>query len=172
MDPRLGSLLARLQATRFTDLSGSEAYTVIRIGERLLNEAAATFMPASSIVREVRIHPRAANQIDVQLKLVKPAFLPAFNITLQIEQQPQLPENPELALRLSGAGGLVRLAGPALGSSGALPPGVRLDGDRLFVDVRRVLQSRGHGDLLEYMEQVQVLSEDNRLVLALQFKVR
>jgi hypothetical protein len=172
MDPRLASLLDRLQTTRFADLSGSEAYTVIRVGERLLNESAAAFVATSTVVRDLKVHPRASNQIDVQVKLAKPAFLPAFNVTLHIDRQPQLPDQPELVLRLSGAGGLLRLAGPAIESSGALPPGISLAGDRVLVDVRRVLQSRGRGDLLEYIEQLQVLSEDGRLVLAVQLRVR
>ena len=172
MDPRLASLLARVQATHFADLSGSEAYTVIRVSERLLNESAAAFLPPAGIVRDVTIRPRASNQFDVQLKLAKPAFLPAFKVTLHIERQPELPDASELVLRLSGAGGLLRLAGPAIESSGALPPGIRLDSDRVVVDVRRVLQSQGRADLLEYVEQLQVLSEDARLVLAVQFKVR
>jgi hypothetical protein len=172
MDPRLASLFARLQATRFADLSGSEAYTVIRVNERLLNEAAAVFVASSTIVRTVTIHPRASNQVDVQVKLAKPAFLPAFNVTLHVHEQPRFPDHPELVFRVTGAGGLLRLAGPALESSGTLPPGIRLDGDRLFVDVRRLLQSRGHGELLEYVEQLQVLSEEGRLVAPLQLKIR
>lgn len=172
MDPRLASLLAGLTAARFADLSGSEAYTVIRIGERLLNESAATFLPASSAVREIKVHPRAANQIDLQVKLAKPAFLPAFSVTLHVEQQPQLPDHPELVLRLSGAGGLLRLAGPAIQSSASFPPGISLAGDRVTVDVRQLLQSRGHIELLEYVEQLHVLSEDGRLALAVQLRVR
>jgi hypothetical protein len=172
MDPRLASLFAGLKAARFADLSGSEAYTVIRIGERLLNESAATFLAASSVVREIKLHPRAANQIDVQVKLARPAFLPAFSVTLHVEQQPQLPDHPELVLRLSGAGGLLRLAGPAIQSSGSLPPGISLAGDRVIVDVRDVLESRGHAELLEYVEQLHLLSEDARLVLAVQLRVR
>ena len=171
MDPRLDSLLARLQTTRFADLSGSEAYTVIRIGETLLDVAAATFMAASTVIRSVTLRPRAGNEIDVQLKLAKPAFLPAFNLTLHIEQQPRLPDAPELVLRLSGAGGLLRLAGPAIGSSGALPPGIRLDGDRIFADIRALLAQQHRSDLLDYIEQLHVLSEDARLVLAVQLRV-
>jgi hypothetical protein len=171
MDPRLSALLFRLQETRFADLAGSEAYTVIRIGEALLNHAAATFAASSSAIRDITIHPRAANLIDVHLKLAK-AFLPAINLTLEIERQPQLPDHPELVLRLSGAGGLVRLAAPMIGSSGALPPGIRLDGDRLLVDVRHLLQGQGRADLLDFAEQLQVMSEDGRLVLAVQLRVR
>lgn len=172
MDPRLASLFAGLKAARFADLSGSEAYTVVKISERLLNESTATFLAGSSVVREIKLHPRAANQIDVQVKLAKPAFLPAFNVTLHVEQQPRLPDHPEVVLRLSGAGGLLRLAGPAIQSSGSLPPGISLTGDRVNVDVRHVLESHGHAEVLEHVEQMQVLSEDGRLVLAVQLRVR
>ena len=172
MDPRLAPFLARLQATHFADLEGSESYTVIRINERLVNEVVSVFLASSTIVRTITLHPKAANQIDVQLKLAKPAILPPFNLTLHIEEQPQLPDRPELVLRLSGAGGLLRLAGPAIGSSGALPPGIRLDGDRVAIDVRRLLHTYGRADLLRYTEQLQVLSEDGRLVVAVQLRVR
>lgn len=172
MDTRLATLLDRLQSTQFIDLAGSEAYTVIRIGEALLNEAAAAFIPPSSVVRTIALHPRADNRIEVQLKLAKPAFLPAFNVTLHIEQQPRLPDDPEVVLRLSGAGGLLRLAGPAIASSGSLPRGIRLDGDRVRVDVRQLLEQRQQGDLLQYVEQFQMLSEEGRLVLAVQLRVR
>ena len=172
MDPRLAALLARLQATRFADLSGSEAYTVIRIGDALLNEAVAAFAASSSAVRTVTVHARGGNRIDVQLKLAKPAFLPAISLTLEIERQPQLPELPELVLRVMGFGGLMRLAGPSIGSSGALPPGIQLDGDRLRVDVRRLLQAQGRADLLDFAEQLQVMSEEGRLVVAVQLRVK
>jgi len=172
MDPRLAPLLTRLQSNRFADLSGSEAYTVIRIGEALLNEAASTFIASSSVVRSVVLHPRAGNQIDVQLRLTRPALLPAFNVTLQIEEQPQLPDRPELVLRLTGAGGLMRLAAPAIASSGSLPRGIRLDGDRVRVNVRELAEEQRQAHLLEYADQLQLLSEDGRLVVAVQLRVR
>jgi len=40
------------------------------------------------------------------------------------------------------------------------------------VDVRHVLESHGRAEVLEYVEQMQVLSEDGRLVLAVQLRVR
>ncbi|HET7694180.1 MAG TPA: hypothetical protein VFK57_00580 [Vicinamibacterales bacterium] len=172
MDSRLASLLTRLQTTGFTDLAGSESYTVVRLSERLLNEAVAAFVASSTVVRTVTLQPRASNQIDVQLKLAKPSFLPAFSISLHIDQQPQLPEHPELVLRMTGAGGLLRLAGPALESSGTLPHGIRLEGDRLRLDVRRILQQQGRAELLDYIDQLHVLSEESRLVLAVQLRVR
>ena len=172
MDPRLHTLLARLQATGFAELAGSEARATIRIAAPLLNEAAATFAASAPAVRDVTVRPRAANHIDVHLKLAKPAFLPSLNLTLQIERQPHLPANPELVMRLSGAGGMMRLAGPAISSFGALPPGVRLEGDHLFVDLLTVLHHHGQAALLDYVEQLQVMSEEGTLVLLAQLRVR
>lgn len=172
MDPRIISLLSALQASRFADLSGSEARATIRIAPRLLNEAVAAFAASASAVRDVTVRPRAANHIDVNLKLARPAFLPSLNLTLQIEGQPQLPHNPELALRLGGAGGMMRLAGPAISSFGALPPGVRLDGDHVLINLETLLRQHGHGEFLEYVEQLQVLSEEGGLVVLVQLRVR
>jgi hypothetical protein len=172
MDPRLAAVLARLQATRYADLSGSEAYTVIRIGDGLLNEAVAAFAASAPAVRTVTIHARGGNLIDVQLKLAKPAFLPAISLTLEIERQPQLPQHPEIVLRVVGLGGLMRLAGPSIRSSGALPPGLRLEGERLYVDVRHLLQTQGRADLLDFAEQLQVVTENGRLVVAIQLRIR
>jgi hypothetical protein len=171
MDPRLLTLLTRLQASRFAALAGSDARATIRIAAPLLNEAVATFAASTPAIRDVTIRPRAANHIDVNLKLARPAFLPSLNLTLQIEGQPQLPDHPELALRLSGAGGMMRLAGPAITSFGALPPGIRLDGDHLFVDLREVLRRQGQAELLDYVEQLQIMSEEGSLVLLVQLRV-
>ena len=172
MDPRLLSLLTRLQATRFADLSGSDARATFRISASLLNDALTAFAASTPAVRDVVVRPRAANHIDVHLKLARPAFLPSLNLTLLIERQPVLPDNPELGLRFSGAGGMMRLAGPAISSFGALPPGVRLDGDHVLVDLRTLLLRQGHAELLDYVEQLQILSEEGALVLLVQLRVR
>jgi hypothetical protein len=171
MDSRVLTLLSRLQASGFAGLSGSEARATFRIAPALLNEAVATFVASAAAVRDVTVRPRAANHIDVNLKLARPAFLPSLNLTLQIERQPQLPDDPELALRLSGAGGMMRLAGPAISSFGALPPGVRLDGDHLFLNLHTILREHGHSGLLDYVEQLQVLSEEGGLVVLVQLRV-
>jgi hypothetical protein len=172
MDPRLLTLLSRLQRSRFADLAGSEARATIRVSAGLLNEAAATFAARGAAVRDLVIRPRAANHIDVSLKLARPAFLPSLTITLAIERQPQFPANPELVLRLTGAGGMMRLLGPAVSSFGQLPPGVRLDGDHVFVDLSTVLLEHGQGELLDYVEQLQVMSEEGSLIVLAQLRVR
>jgi hypothetical protein len=170
MDPRLETLLSRLQRSRFSDLSGSEVRATIRIAAPLLNEAAAGFVASTAAVQDVVIKPRASNRLDLSVKLTRPAFLPPVNLTLHIERQPQ-PSNPELVLRVSGLGGIMRFAGPAVGLFAALPPGVRLDGDHLFVNIATLLREHGQGDLLPYAQEIVVLTEEGTLVLQVQLRV-
>jgi hypothetical protein len=62
-------------------------------------------------------------------------------------------------------GGLLGLAGAALPLSSMLPPGVRLDGDRIAIDLRALAAVRGAEDLLEHVRQLRVNTAAGRVVL-------
>lgn len=172
MDPRLAALIARQHAAGFPGLSGSEVQATIRVSSALLNDAIAVNLASVTAVRELTVAPRAGNRLDVHVKLAKPAFLPALRLTLVIERQPQLPGDAVLVMKLSGAAGMLGLAAPAITSFGVLPPGVRLDGDRLHVDVRAMLQRHGQAALLDHAEQLQVTTDEGSLVLLVHARVR
>jgi hypothetical protein len=172
MDRRLETLLNRQRTAGFTGLSGSQARAAIRMSTPLLNEAIATFVGAAPAITALEITPRAGNRFDVHVKMAKPAFLPAINVTVTIERQPQFPADPTLVLQLTGAGGLMRFAGPALGAfGGGLPPGVRMEGDRVFVDIRAVLAAQGQKEWLDYVEQLQISTDEGALILYVQARV-
>ena len=171
MDPHLLALIARQRAAGFAGLTGSEAHAVIRVSADLLDEAVRLFASSARAIREIGMRPRAGNSIDVRLKLAQ-TFLPTLNLTLTIEQQPRLPAQPELILRIIGAGGMLRFAGPAIASFGSLPPGMRLDGDRLFVNLRELLTHHGQSELLNYAEQLEVVTEEGTLIVLAQLRVR
>jgi len=172
MDRRLQALLNREQANGFRGLSGSQARTAIRVSAALLNEAITAFVGTSSAITTLVVTPRAGNRFDVHVKLAKPAILPAINVAVAIERQPQMPGDPTLILHLSGAGGLMRFAGPALGAfGGGLPPGVRLDGDRVFIDIRAALAAQQQSQWLDYVEQLEVSTDEGALVLYVQARV-
>jgi hypothetical protein len=171
MDPRLVNLIAREQAANFPGLSGSEIQGTLRISADLLNEAIAANLAAAPL-RELTVQPRGGNRLDVRVKLAKPAFLPTLSLTLLIVHQPQLPADPVLVMKLSGAAGIIGLAAPAITSFGVLPPGVRLDGDRVLIDLRTLLQRYGQAALLDHAEQLQVTTEEGRLVLSFHARVR
>ena len=86
----------------------------------------------------MQVRPQAGNVLEVRAPASQLDFLPPMNMSVQIEQQPQLPDTP-LTVRLRSLPGLPSMAGSLL-SPGWLPPGIRLEGERVLVDVRQLLE--------------------------------
>ena len=162
-DPRLLRILEQLRASRFADLKGARFSAQIPVGERLLNEIVHAVLPAGAPVKDLHIRPRAGNMLAVRARAARLDFLPPVTITLQIEQQPQLPDTP-LVLRILSLPGLLSMAGSML-SANSLPPGIRLDRDRVLVDVRQLLDRNGFAEVSAFVDRLHVASEEGRLVL-------
>ena len=165
MDPRLRDLLERLQRSNFSDLEGTRASVRVPVAERLLNEVIADNLPRGGAVREARVRPRAANRMDVQVKLARPAFLPPLNVTATIERQPEFPRSPEIVLKLGSLPGVMALAGGAAAFFNVLPPGVRMEGERVLVNIAELTRRHGRADVLDLVRRLQVTTEDGVLVL-------
>ncbi len=86
-----------------------------------------------------------------------------MTISVQIEQQPQLPDTP-LVVRILSLPGLLSMAGSLLSPS-SLPPGIRLDRERVLVDVRQLLEKKGLGEIVPLIERLHVSSEEGRLLV-------
>jgi hypothetical protein len=171
MDPRLAALLARQWETGLSDLRGAHADVTLPISDRLLNEAISEALPPSAPVRGLQLTSRPGNRIRVRFSVAAASFLPPLNLTVLIEQQPQLPASPILVLKLE-TGGLLSFAGSALRFLEALPPGVRVEQDRIHVDLAALLAARGLAGVLDYAEQVHVTTTDGALVVAIRAAVR
>lgn len=171
MDRRLQALLNRQQANGFAGLAGTEARAAVRVSAQLLNEAIGAFAGASPAIRELAVAPRAGNRFDVHVKLTKPAFLPAISLTAAIERQPQLPDDATIVLQLSGGGGVMRFAGPAVAAFGTLPPGVRMDGDRVIIDLRTLMAANRQSEWLDYVEKLDISTDEGAVVLYVQARV-
>ena len=171
MPNRLWHLLDRQRTSNFSGLSGSDVRAAIRISTSLLNEALAVYVSSSSAIRELTVHPRAGNRFDVHLKLDK-ALVPPLNVTVAIERQPELPVDPTLVLHLTGIGGLMRFVTPAITSfASGLPPGIRLEGDRVFVDLREVLRAYGEAELLALAEEMAVGTDEGHVIVVARARV-
>jgi hypothetical protein len=169
LDPRLQHAFEQLRATRFAEIKGARLSLSIPIAERLLNELVSAALPASLPVRDLTIRPRASNSLQVRARVSKLDFLPPVTLTLDIDQQPCLPDTP-LGLRLRSFPGLVALAGPLL-SQKHFPPGIRLEGDRLFVDLRQLLERAGYGDLVPLIERLHLATDEGRLLVEVEARV-
>ena len=136
----------------------------VPVAERLVNEIVAATMPRNLPVREVSVRPEGGNRISVRLT-PKASLLPQLTIKLDIERQPELPASPVLVLRMATMPGLLGLAGAAFPIASMLPPGVRLQGERIFVDLRAMAAQQGVADLLDYAREVRVTTEPGRFLV-------
>jgi hypothetical protein len=165
MDARFEAILADQLGSGLPGLAGSDARVTLRIAERLLDDIIRASMPAGGTVKTLTVAPRAGDVFDVSATL-KSAWVQPLHARLEIERQPALPDDPVLVLRLTGgAGGLLKLAGGFLAT--ALPPFVRLDGDRLLVDVRALAAHYGQSSLLRYARILRVTTDDGVMVVTI-----
>ena len=163
-DPRLRRIIEQLRASRFADVKGARVSASIPVSERLLNEIVGASVPPSAPVRDVSVHPQAGNRLSVRARLRRSDLLPPFTLKLAIERQPELPNSP-LVLRVLTLPGLLSLAGSALSLNTMFPPGVKLDNDRVLIDVKVLLERQGFGDVIAYLETLRISTEEGRLVV-------
>ena len=171
MDERLGELFRRQLATGFEDLRGAQASVTLPVSERLLNEVIAQSIPRSAPVRELHVKPQAGDRFAVRARIGSSPLLPPINLTLSIDRQPEFPTSPVLILRLEMSG-LLSLAGPALRFMNALPPGIRVEHDRIFVDLPKLLETRHLASYLDYVDELRVNTVDGTVVLSIRAAVR
>ena len=169
MDPRLLRIFEQLRASRFEEIKGSRVSLTIPIPERLLNELIATALPPSGPVRDLHVRPQSGNRLAVRARASRLEFLPPVTINLQIDQQPQLPDTP-LVVRILSLPGLLSVAGSLLSPS-SLPAGIRLDRERIVVDVRQLIERQGYGEVVPFIERLHVRSEEGQLLLDVDMRV-
>ena len=126
--------------------------------------AAQALRETKTPVRQLDIRPRNGDLIDVIVTVSWP-FVPPLKVAVAVDQQPQFPDSPILVLRWSLFGGLGAIAARLLGSMGKLPPGVRLDGDRLMLDIPVLAAQSPAAPLLQYLRTLEVHTLDDRLVI-------
>ena len=170
MDERFVRLFRRQQAAGFQDLRDADLTLTLPISEALLNELLAEAMPQTAPLREVRVTPQAGDRFLVRARLGSSSLLLPVKLTLAIDRQPDFPDSPVLVLRLE-ATGLLSLAGPALRFLNALPPGIRVEQDRLLVDLRALLEARGLSSYLDFVRELRVNAVDGRAVVSMRAAV-
>ena len=156
-------LLTSLQASGFEDLRGADVSATVPISERLLNDLIQESLPPSLPIRDLHVSPREGDRFDLRFRVGSSALLPSLKLALRIDRQPDLPSSPVLVLKLE-MGALMSIAGPALRFLDALPPGIRLEGDRLYVDIATLLARRGLDRYLEYARRIELHTSNGTVV--------
>jgi hypothetical protein len=101
------------------------------------------------------VRARDGNMFDVWVRLSRPSFVPPFTITMHVERQPRLPGDPRLLLR-PASGALGWVVAPVLQLAAVLPPGISFDGGQVAIDIARLLEQRGLGELFEYLRELEI----------------
>lgn len=171
MDRALTALLERQFAEGFRDLQGAEASVALPVSDRLLNEIISGSLPPGGPVRELQVRARADNRFDVRVKVGSSPFFPAVNLAVVIERQPDLPSSPELVLRLEMSG-LMAMAGPALRFLDKMPPGIRVDGEQIHVNIATLLAQRGFDAALQFLDQLRVTTAEGATIISIRARVR
>jgi len=171
MNSVLFDLLQRQHSDGFPDLGGSEVVATIPVSERLVNEVLAMLLPPGGKVRDVEIRAEADNRLTARVRLSASTLLPAIPVALAIEDQPRLPLEPVLTLRLAQASGFVALAASTLPSMLTLPPGISIEGEHIRLDIRRLLAERKLEGVLEYVKDLRITTRAGVVVLHLKVAV-
>jgi hypothetical protein len=167
----LSELVANLQTSGFRDLPGAHVSLHVPLTRALLNRLVADAMNGSKApVRAIDIVPRAGDRFDALVTLTWP-LVPTLKVTFEVDQQPQFPASPVLALRWSFLGGLGLIAARFLRSLEQLPEGVRLQDDRLVLDIPALAARTPAGPALNYLTTLELHTVDDRMVVDIEFGV-
>ncbi|HEX6976693.1 MAG TPA: hypothetical protein VF147_19935 [Vicinamibacterales bacterium] len=167
----VAALIRQQQASGFPDIAGAQVTATVPVNERLINQVISANLPKGGALRHAELHAHPGERLTLRVTLAKPAFVPPFNVNLQIERQAQLPDSPVIVLRIAGAGGLMAMAGSIAGLANGLPPGMRLDGDRIVVDLRAMLRPHGADGVLDLLEELYVATGEGTVTLAFRARV-
>jgi hypothetical protein len=162
MDQWMAQLIEDLRAGRARDVAGSGGAVDLSLSEMVLNRAIAERLPPSGPLKDVQLRLRSGQAL-VTLRLARARFLPPVTATLTIERQADLPGSPHLVLRLGLPAGLGLLAGLGASLFASLPPGLRLDGDRLSIDLAPLLAAQHLDWVLGYTRSLLVTFEPGKV---------
>jgi len=171
VDPYFADLLADLRRSGFDDLAGSHFSARIPVSRALLNRVVAHVVQKSAApVRDVDVRPldgdRFAAVVTTNWRLVPP-----LKIAFAIERQPAFPESPALVLRWSLLGGLGTIAARVIAGLNRLPAGVRLQDDRLVLDIPALAAGGPAMELLSYLKALQLHTVAGRVVIDLELEI-
>jgi hypothetical protein len=123
-------------------------------------------------VTAVRIETGDGDRFLAHVSVRGPKIVPQLKMVVHIERQPQLPESPVLWLRwtMPGMGPLAMFASPFLANLKGLPPGIRIDGERIAVDLAELLRARGLEQWLTLVRRLQLATRAGQAIV--RFEVR
>ncbi len=155
-------------AFAFRDIAGARVSARIPVSRELLNRLVADALEGRGTpVRSVDVRPRAGDRFDLFVTLSWP-FVPPLKAVFVIEQQPTFPAAPVLALRWSFLGAAGTLASRLFDR---LPDGMRLDHDRLLLDIPILAARSPLAALLPHVRTLELHTAEERAIVEVEWEV-
>ena len=166
MTVNLSDIFRQRTGIELREFAGSTLAGEIPLSDALVNRMLAERLAQHPQVSAVRLQAQPDDTVAVQI-VPRARFMPPMNVTARIERQPEFPPHPLLLLRWSmpAAGPLALFAAPVLGFFKAMPQGVRMDGDRIAVDLRELLRSRGLDDVTALIRKLEIHTKPGGFVV-------
>ena len=144
---------------RQAELAGTAVNAEIPLGTPLINRKIAEYLARTpGKVSAVVVQPQPDGVLLVHVRM-RATFVPPLTMRLVIVEQPDLPASPVLVMRWSlegGLGWLAKAASPALAVFQLLPPGIRIDGDLLGIDIAELLRAKDLGWVVPLLTRLRV----------------
>jgi hypothetical protein len=153
------------------DFAGAHASARIPVSRALLNRLVADALADTKApVRSVDIQPRGGDQFDAVVTVSWP-FVPALTVSFRIEQQATFPDSPVLVLRWSFLGAVGALASRLVSSFDRLPDGVRVDGERLLLNLPLLAARSPLAPMLGYLTSLELHTVEDRALVDVELAI-
>jgi hypothetical protein len=169
VDERLAQLFDRLIAGGLSDVAGAEASVTLPVSSRLLNELISAALPTSSPIRDLEVTPLDGDRFLVRGRIGS-SLLPLLKLHVAIERQAEFPAFAVLVLRVESTGLMVLASHVSRLIS--LPAWIRMERDRIHVDLRVLADQYGVRHYVSYVDDLQVKTVAGTLLLSLRARVR
>lgn len=170
----LSEQLYRLAGIELQELSGSAVGGEIPLPVPMVNRLIAKRMATmQGPVGGVELQAHDGQRLTATVSLRGQSLVPMVKLAARIEQQPDFPRNPVLGLRWSmpGLGPLARFAAPALSFFKALPAGVRMEGDRVAIDLGALLRAQGLAEVADHLTRLHVETREGSFVVRFEARI-
>jgi hypothetical protein len=139
------------------DIAGANFSGELPFSNEIVNKLLAERLRNHAQIGSIRVKAEEGDAVAIQL-VPRTRMMPPVRLLARVERQPEFPGIPTLLLRWSmpAAGPLALFAAPVLSYFKAMPAGIRMDGDRIAIDLRELLRARGMEDLVGYVRSFEV----------------
>jgi hypothetical protein len=155
------------------EIGGTVVAGEIPISDAVINRVVGEALAGRNLpVTAVRIEAEDDGRLMANVSIRGPRLIPQIRIAAAIDRQPEMPQSPVLGLRwsLPGMGPLAMFASPFLSQLKSLPPGIRIEGDRILIDIAQVLRQQGLADVLRYVTGLQIGTRRGRVIVRFELR--